>query len=552
MPTGSDSLPGRGGACRVVRIALFYASLSMVAVAQATPDDDSITELIGTRLACDLIGRTRADMPVEPVYRQSGTACEAVVPRGSDDIVDGAGLFSDARCSIPLNFETTSLQSWCTQANDRQTLGNGDGIGSDPVWTLTPGNRIDVGSRSLEGVLQPYLQRRIYRTVETARGRCDLEMRIYARHPAVSNQRSMLALHGGSWSSRSFGTFGLEFTVPHFVDQGFVVYAPYYRLLGEEDSSPACNGSDITSISDDASAALDWVEANAALYGSSGKPVVFGQSAGAQLAASLAVGRSASVAGAVLYYPPVDFEDFVLRAKAGLYTDAQGLGILETLLGTTVDLADVSASPVPENSFPEQVAGNPLGVPPVFLMHGSADTLVEDRQSVRLCQALAGRPLTASDQPVDPVSALREIESCASEALDATGISATAPVTPPVSRLHRIREGQHALDLCLVGTLVPVDTCRAGSEASRELVSDSVGQSVAFAAQAAAAADTVSALPESPADDDADVQPSGGDADSGSGGGGGGYGVLLLSGLLGAARVARHRFRRAPPARRAI
>ena len=476
--------------CARVRVCTGALCAAMIAVATAGPDDDSITDLIGTRLACSLVGRAQAEMPVEPLYTAASGRCEAVMPREG---VPGT-LFSDARCESPVAFAPTSVQAWCDQVSDVAELGTGSGIAATPNWTLTPGNRVNVGARSLAGVLQPYLHRRVYRSVPTATGTCDLEMRVYARHPMVTGQRSMLALHGGSWSSRTFGTFGLEFTVPHFVEQGFVVYAPFYRLLGDDRGPPTCTRADLGEIVEDAGAALDWVVANAERYGSSGNPLVFGQSAGAQLAASLAVNRPDAIAAAVLFYAPVDFEDFVLRAKSGEYTDAQGLDVLQRLLDTTAELADVSASPVPENSFPSLVAANPSAVPPVFLLHGAADTLVEERQSVRLCDALAARPLVDVDQPVPPPDALRTITGCSPTADGATtGTLGSTATGAPVSRLHRIREGDHALDLCLAGTVIPVDSCRSGSTASRELVADSIGQSVAFAAQAAGAADAGSA-----------------------------------------------------------
>jgi len=271
----------------------------------------SLPDIFQSELTCALISPLLADMPVEPVYTLEGLDCTAVLPDDSDSI-----FFTDPTCLTPLDYETTSLASHCSLLADSDQLGEGAGI-TTPVWTLSPGSRLDVGARPLEGVVQPYLQRLIYRTINTDRGVCSLEMRVYATSPAVGNEQikpSLLALHGGSWSARGFGFFGLELTIPHYVEQGFVVYAPFYRLLGDSEGSAACNQASILEVAEDASAALAWVAENAASYGSSSVPVVFGQSAGAHLATSLLVNEPENVAGAVLFYPPTDFTGETLQA----------------------------------------------------------------------------------------------------------------------------------------------------------------------------------------------------------------------------------------------
>lgn len=437
-------------------------------------DDQSVRELLGTALACSVTELLLADMPVDPLYQFSGAACTSVDPRDAEDDT----LFSDADCQQPVAFKSTGMPEYCAAAVDAESLGNAADIAS-PVWTLSPGSQIDVGARPLENVIHPYMQRVVYRQVETPQGSCQLEMRVYARHPAISGQRSLLALHGGSWSSRGFGFFGLELTIPHLVESGFVVYAPFYRLLGSSDGSVACNDSSIGEIVTDASAALDWLIDNASQYGSNGLPVVFGQSAGGHLAASLMIDRAESVSAAVLFYPPTDFTDFLLRAQMGLYDNQEGIGILQLLLGKPAAEADAGASPVPENSFPQRIVGNTQTLPPVFMLHGMADELVEARQSSRLCDALADRSLPAVDENTAVVSSLRDVRSC-SPATDAV-----AGVTPvPGSTLHLIREGLHALDICLESTLLPTEICRSGSEASRQLVAESIGDAMAFAVAA--------------------------------------------------------------------
>ncbi|WP_088920311.1 alpha/beta hydrolase [Granulosicoccus antarcticus] len=437
-------------------------------------------------------------MRVTPLYRQEQGRCVSRVPDELDQ-----DYFSDAGCEIPVAFEPTTLASHCELLLNADQLGEGQGINTPPVWTLPPGTRLDVGARSLEGVQQPYLQRQIYRTVQTLRGECALEMRVYAPSPVSEGEQrpSLLALHGGSWSSRGFGFFGLEMTIPHYVDAGFVVYAPFYRLLGDSEGSAACNEASIEQISDDAAAALDWVQIHATDYGSSPKPVVFGQSAGAHLATSLAVNRSSEVASAVLFYTPTDFTDFALRAQQGFYTDEQGLGILERLLNVSADEADVSASPIPENSFPLRIVQEGIDIPPVFMVHGMQDGLVEARQSVRLCDALAGRQLLALDAEVEQPDTLREIVQCGA----GSGAS---------SQLQLIREGEHALDVCLAGALLPTDLCPSGSEASRQEVASAIGDAVSFANNTGRGIDGTEAG-QRPAEDE--VSETSGESGSGAG-----------------------------------
>lgn len=452
----------RIGPCTTKSVAnalIIAASALSVSAAQAQSE---LSDIFQNALACTLIQPFLADMPARPLYVPDEGSC---VPQTPDE--RPLNYFSDAACEQAVAFSPTSLQEHCNTLLDSDLLGEGQGL-VEGEWTLSPGSRLDVGARSLDDVLWPYLQRRIYRTVETIQGSCSLEMRIYAPDPvAASEERpSMLAFHGGSWSSRGFGFFGLEMSIPHFVDQGFVVYAPFYRLLDEREGSAACHQATITQILEDASAALAWVGEHASEYGSSATPVLFGQSAGAHLATALAVEQAASVSSAILFYPPTDFSDFLLRAQQGYYTDEQGLDILERVLGSNVTQADISASPIPENSFPQRIIESDLAVPPVIMVHGMRDELVEPRQSVRLCDALARRELLALGIDVEEPDGLRSIYSCGTD-----------------SELHLIREGQHALDVCLVDTLLATDLCLSGSENSREEVSLAIGDAVSFALQ---------------------------------------------------------------------
>lgn len=445
----------------VIAYRVLFASLAISCVTlSSTASADIVSDLLGTSFACAFANRERLELNVEPLYQNTTGQCTAVVPDG-----DAGSWYSDNECLNSVVYTRTSMQQFCAAASNRAELGNGVGIRADS-WTLTPGSQLDLGSRSLQGVAQPYMQRLVYRRVQTARGSCDLEMRVYKKHPAAVGQRSMIALHGGSWTSRSFGYLGLELSVSHYVNQGFVVYAPFYRLLDNTDSTSACNEADFNDIVDDANFSLEWVMNNAERFGSEGAPVVLGQSAGGHLALSLAVNQPALVSGAIVMYPPTDFGDFLNRVQTGVYTNEEGLSVLSRVVGGDADTANINLPVVSENSFPTRIVQEGNDWPPMFIVQGSSDELVEARHAVRLCDALAGRVLPEANEEVGIANELREVIQCGDQ-------------SSPNSQLHLIREGQHALDVCL-NENVP-DLCPSGNAASRSLISQSIGEAITFA-----------------------------------------------------------------------
>jgi len=323
-------------------------------------------------------------------------------------------------------------------------------------------HQLDVGAKRLDGVTQPYMQRRVFKTITTDRGECQLEMRIYSKHPAITNQKAMIAFHGGSWTSRGFGFFGLELSVPHYVEQGFVVFAPFYRLLADRESTPACNQANFEQIVSDAQSALDWVLDNYNDYGATGLPVLFGQSAGGHLAASLAVDRAEAVGAAVLMYPPTDFSDFLLRVQQGFYTNAEGLSILERVINAPASDVTTDDPLVYRNSFPLRVQNDNLVTAPMLIVQGMKDELVEPRQAFRLCQALSEEPLLQTSSELAAVQDLVAKRDCGSQ-----------------SSLYLVREGNHALDVCLNDSIA--SACPAGGKQSRVAVASVIDDALSFA-----------------------------------------------------------------------
>ena len=454
---------------------------------------EALQTLLGNALACRISEELLEDLPRSSLYTSTPEGCveAGALASGEND------RFADAACQQPVSVSEIPQQAFCAEAFNTLELGDGANLrtaAAHDQWTLSPGNQYDVGAASLSGLNQPYVQRVNYKQVETAEGICNLEMRIYKNSIAETGLKSLVALHGGSWRARGFGFFGLEMTVPQLTAQGFVVFAPFYRLIDDREGTAACNNADIAAVASDAADALDWVQTNAAAYGASDLPTVFGQSAGGHLAASLLVNRPDEIASAVLFYPPTDFTEFGLRILDGSYTNEQGLGILESVLGVGPEGIDLSQSPIPENTFPAQILPAPQNFPPVFMLHGLADELVEATQSTRLCGALAGDIASAGDRASWLASGeLRIILDCGEQG----------------SELHLVREGDHALDVCLTSNIFLSDLCPSGTGSSRQLVADSVRTAAAWAADVAdqrAAESLIATIPQSQDNPDPDTE----------------------------------------------
>ncbi|MEY4588107.1 MAG: hypothetical protein RL497_183, partial [Pseudomonadota bacterium] len=236
---------------------------------------------------------------------------------------------------------------------DDAISGNGTNLGNAEVWDdnasetdwrLTPGTNFDIGALSIQGNQQPFMKQVKYKTVGSkiisvstrypdynagecydeascrtsissvnyaGNGTCKLEMRIYKNDINASGLKPIMAIHGGSWSYRGFGFFGMESQVSHLTKKGYVVFAPFYRLTGTSDGNAECNRANGADIISDVKSALTWVETNAQRFGASGKVDLFGQSAGAQLSAYLAVHEAARINSAMLLYPPADMKYYL-------------------------------------------------------------------------------------------------------------------------------------------------------------------------------------------------------------------------------------------------
>lgn len=437
-------------------------------------DDDEVNRILSEAVQCEAAGLLQEDIAHQPLFQLGDNGCEATqIPRADEQ--PGSDLlpwYSDARCMNPLDYHATTTIDFCTDVLNKERLGNADSrVEELQKWTLSPGTRFDIGAVSLLGKLQPFTQRVSYKTVDTPMGQCSLEMRIHRRQvggdSSQAPQRALIAYHGGSWQHRSSGALGIESMATQFVNEGFVVFAPFYRLAGDAEGTQSCNNASLEDIMEDAHDALDWVSAHAADYGITGKPVLFGQSAGGHLAALLATERPAEIGSAVLFYAPTDFEYYALQLRDGEVDSAAGQSILETIVGQSLDSLDVNVPLIQRNTLPKRIINEGIAMPPLFLLHGRQDRVLPYNQSIRLCNALQGNtvdgPATENSEGVIAGAAsvyssnsgetLRQIVHC--------GFNN--------SELHLIAEGEHALDLCIAEEL-----CLSGSPQSAALTEDSV------------------------------------------------------------------------------
>ncbi len=441
-------------------------------------DTQAIKSSFASSAACSAVGglRSTSGMRALPVYTNAGGACVVADAEGADT----GAYFSDSVCATRIDFQPTSLQSWCAEVlslNSTSLLGNAaawtananpaiPGIPSKK-WTIAQGTQFPITSEPTSGNTTPFMKRVDYRDV-TWKGdpndpgnypdvTCQLEMRIYKKDVNATNLIPLLAIHGGSWTYRGAGFTGLEAQISHYTEQGFVVFAPFYRLAGNSDANVECQGAAWSDLTADVEASLTWVQNNGTTFGAKpGKISLMGQSAGAHLAGWLVTHRPSDIERAVLLYPPADLHDFLTHAHPGDTYDAYqpSLDILSTYFGVSPSqlLNDVDMDYVRQNSFADLVANAGGQMPPVFLIHGRADTLIPSNQSVILCNAYGGNAVDNGGG-----AALRATYNCGSK-----------------GRLHLFEEANHALDACVTTRVNGM--CLAGSEASRSLVANSLRQ----------------------------------------------------------------------------
>ncbi len=258
------------------------------------------------------------------------------------------------------------------------------------------------------------------------------------------NQRPLVIwIHGGGWQTGSYSPLA-GYAAP-LVNRGIAVAAVQYRLTGQSATFGAGNVTWPAQIHD-IKGAVRFLRSRSAQYGiDPARFAVWGQSAGAHLALTLAltsdsaalegvVGgnseQSSAVMAVVSYYAPTDLfelgQDFALTPPnlpqavsvvdgsgqphailVGFGASSEGFGVLRANRSNPVDpwparvALALSAGPVNHASAND---------PAVFLAHGTADTVVPLHQVRRMRDALVLAGLSPT---------IREVQGFGHSALDA-------------------------------------------------------------------------------------------------------------------------------------
>lgn len=183
----------------------------------------------------------------------------------------------------------------------------------------------------------------------------DLLMHVIGRRDHQERAPGLLCLHGGGWQGGDHTNYA--YMAARAANLGWVAVSATYRLSGQA-TWPA--------QLDDVRAALDWMREHARDLGLDPERIaVCGWSAGAHLAAMLALTPEARLLAAVLYYPPCD-----LAALLGVPgTD----DAVRKLLGEASPERLRDASPV---------ARIHPGAPPIFTVIGDRDPITPHLQAV--------------------------------------------------------------------------------------------------------------------------------------------------------------------------
>lgn len=201
----------------------------------------------------------------------------------------------------------------------------------------------------------------------------------------------VLYIHGGRWL-RGGKEQALDYgRVDAMLAAGFAVATINYRY-----STTAI----WPAQQDDVLAAIGWLRTQAKAQGIDAKRLaIWGQSSGAHMAlmtaARLVQDKDASLQAVIAWFAPSDLarlrQDRIDDAVPGGYEDGQKPAPESLLIGAPVEtspaLADAASPAVVLAGLAPQVQ-----LPPILLVHGTADPLVSPLQTERLYRLLQARP----------------------------------------------------------------------------------------------------------------------------------------------------------------
>jgi acetyl esterase/lipase len=190
------------------------------------------------------------------------------------------------------------------------------------------------------------------------------QLDIYTPVAAASGAPVVVLIHGGGWPHGDKAA--LHYVAASLTERGFVTVIPDYRLYPHI-KFPA--------FIEDGAAAVAWVQEHIAAYGGDAANIVLlGYSSGAHIAALLTLD-----------------ERYLLAAAAKPVQGMIGLaGPYDFLPFTHVEMQDIFGPPerYPESQPINFVDGRE---PPLLLLHGSRDTLVNPLNTENLARRVAAR-----------------------------------------------------------------------------------------------------------------------------------------------------------------
>ncbi len=460
---------------KVFGILVMITSMALSGCASWKVSDEykeTLKALFVSDFACNTVSRKlHKELTTVPIYYKEGEACGLI---NLHDAHTGE-FYTDDQCSgDSFPYQKTDYRDFCkeliTPYHDR--LGNPNSWVGDPsqYWTLPPSAGLSLSTLKIRHNHYPLMTRASYKSVPVRQhhqqvddpekevitlqgmGQCDLEMRIYKRTPTETTLKPLMVIHGGAWRFRGSAFAAFESELSHLTERGFVVFAPFYRLVSQADANYECNQASWQSIVSDIEDAMSWVMANGERYGARpGKLYLLGGSAGGHLASWLTVKRPEDIARTLLFYPPTDFRHYVQQAQKST-SRLKGEGYMKGYLGVEdLDTLSLDDEAVVANSFTSAVEANPQAYPPIAMIHGLSDGLVPSDQSVRLCNAkngdIEGGPARNEGGDTSQGEYSKRYQ-CGEQGM-----------------LYIINEGDHGLDVC-----VEEVECPAGGEQSQQAV----------------------------------------------------------------------------------
>ncbi len=222
-----------------------------------------------------------------------------------------------------------------------------------------------------------------YHTVE------DLELKLNVHYPKEEGTFPIIILvHGGGWVIGSKDRPIHIKTCKILASLGYTVYNIDYRLIPPEiildPKAVVFEKPVIAEMIEDVLAAINYAKLNADNH--KGKPediFLFGRSAGAHLVllTSLLAGESQKLSGIIAFYPITDLEGLYQFYRKSHPVKTR---ILQNKIGTPENYHDFYRIFSPINYIDK----NSTDIPPVFLVTGKRDRVVDPRQSRQLYEKL--------------------------------------------------------------------------------------------------------------------------------------------------------------------